>query len=264
MSRVADYIALIEDPEAPPLSVGHPLDEALLTLMVFLAYSDGVLHVDELALLARMRPDLTIDGVRRWVDQQADITFDSAGLAADLPGPVERWQAMRLATRMVCMDGDVAEEELMVLSDLARAFGLDAHAPQRAVREVVANGGPISEDRLRSSLRNMLWRQTLPTREEPEADLAGTAPSDAEHIATVLLGDDEVAALYLEGLAVMAEAGARFVAWPAIRTYTRVPVPGASFHLHTEHEHLKMSDPRMRDIGALLDYIYGREALPEA
>ncbi|MCA9571112.1 MAG: hypothetical protein KC656_24905 [Myxococcales bacterium] len=83
-------------------------------------------------------------------------------------------------------------------------------------------------------------------------------------MATVLLGGAEVAALYVEGLAAAFESGPDFVAWPAIRTYTRVPVPGASFHLKTADRHLKMNDPRMRDIGALLDYVYGREALPEA
>jgi hypothetical protein len=264
MSRVADYIALIDDPEAPPLEPGHPLDEPLLVLMVFLAYCDGVLDPDELALIERMRPDLDPEGVRAWVEQQADITFDSAALAAEITSPVERWGALRLATRMVCMDGDVHDDELSVLVDLAAAFGMDDQAPNRAVRDVVATGGPVSEDRLMSSLRNMLWRKAVPSREEPEAELADAAPADGEHVATITLAGAEVAALYVEGLAAAFEGGPRFVRWPDIRTYTRVPVPGASFHLKTADEHLKMADPRMRDIGALLDYVYGRERLPDA
>lgn len=264
MSRVAEFIALIDDPERESLTPGHVLDEPLLVLMVFLAYSDGVLDPDELALIGRMRPDLEAAALRRWVEEQADITFDSSALAAQISEPVERWGAMRLATRMVCMDGDIAAEELSVLADLARAFELDEGAPQRAARDVVAAGGPVSQDRLMSSLRNMLWRQTRPTRNPPGGGLREAAPADAEHVATIELGDDEVAALYVEGLAAAFTCGPRFVRWTDIRTYTRVPVPGASFHLKTADLHLKMADPRMRDIGALLDYVYGRERLPDA
>lgn len=264
MSRVTELIALIEDPDREAVEDRHPLDAALLELLVFLAYSDGVLDPDELALIGRMRPDLEPAEVRRWVDEQADITFDSSAMAEALPDPVERWSVMRLATRMMCIDGDIAEEELSVLADLADALQMDPAAPSRAVREVVAAGGPVSQDRLLSSLRNMFWRSTRPTRDEPEGALAEVAPEDGEHVATVTLEGEEVAALYVEGLAAAFASGARFVPWAEIRTYTRVPVPGASFHLHTDTVHLKMGDPRMRDIGALLDYVYGREVLPDA
>lgn len=264
MSRVADYIALIDDPEREPLTPGHALDEPLLVLMVFLAYSDGILDPDELALIGRMRPDLPPAALETWVQDQSDITFDSSALAAQIVEPVERWGAMRLATRMVCMDGDIASEERMVLADLAAALELDERAPERAVRDVVATGGPVSEDRLMSSLRNMFWRSTQPSREEPLGELRAAIPADVEHVATITLAGDEVAALYVEGLAAAFTCGPRFVPWTDIRTYTRVPVPGASFHLKTAELHLKMADPRMRDIGALLDYVYGRERLPDA
>lgn len=263
MSRVAELIALIEDPEREARGT-HPQDRPLLELLVFLAYSDGILAPDELALIGRMRPDLDEQAVRHWVDEQADITFDSDGMAAAFPDPVERWGIMRLATRMMCIDGDIAEEELTVLTVLARVLGMDEQAPRRAVREVVADGGPVSESRLMSSLRNMLWRKTRPHRDEPDGVLGGVAPDDAGHVATIVLGDEEVAALYVEGLSAAFSSGPRFVRWTDIRSYTRVPVPGASFHLHTDALHLKMADPRMRDIGALLDYVYGRETLPDA
>ncbi|MEZ4319816.1 MAG: TerB family tellurite resistance protein [Myxococcota bacterium] len=264
MSRVAEYLALVDEPERPALEGSHPHDEPLLSLLVHLAYSDGIVQDDELALLSRIRPDLDVAGVMDWAAGIAERTFDSRLLAAAIVDASDRWETMQLATRMVCMDGDVADEELGILRDLTEVFGLDDGAPERAVAEVVAQGGPIARARVSASLRNMMWDRAEPTRDEPEHDLAGVAPEEASHVCTMLIEDEEVAALYFEGIAAVFETGARFVRWTEITTYTRVPVPGASFHLRTASQHLKMSDPRMRDVGRLLDYIYGREALPDA
>jgi hypothetical protein len=264
MSRVAEYLALIEQPDHPPLRGDHPHDGPLLSLLVHLAYSDGIVQDDELALLSRIRPDLDVAGVMEWAAGVAEQSFDPRLLAAAIPGVDDRWVTLQLATRMVCMDGDVAIEEMGILRDLAECFSLEASAPDDAVAEVVAQGGPIARDRVSASLRNMMWDRIEPTRDEPESDLRDVEPADATHVCTMIMDGEEVAALYFEGLLARFEAGPRFVHWTDIVTYTRVPVPGASFHLHTAGQHLKMNDPRMRDVGRLLDYIYGREALPDA
>ncbi|MCB9676773.1 MAG: TerB family tellurite resistance protein [Alphaproteobacteria bacterium] len=264
MSRVAEYLELVDEPERGALDGTHPHDEPLLALLVQMAYSDGIVQDDELALLSRIRPDLDVAGVMEWAAGVAERTFDPRVLAAAITSPADRWTTLRLATRMVCMDGDVADEEVGILRDLAEVFDLDDEAPDRAVAEVVAQGGPIARERVSASLRNMMWDRVEPTRDEPEVELEGVAPEDATHVCTMKIEDEEVAALYFEGLLALFEGGPKFVRWDEIRTYTRVPVPGASFHLHTNRDHLKMSDPRMRDVGRLLDYIYGREALPDA
>ena len=264
MSRVAEYLALIEQPGHPPIRGEHPHDAPLLSLLVHLAYSDGIVQDDELALLSRIRPDLDVAGVMEWAAGVAGQSFDPRKMAAAIPDSSERWTTLQLATRMVCMDGDVAIEEMGILRDLAEVFDLDEAAPDRAVREVVAPGGAIARERVSASLRNMMWDRIHPTRDEPESDLLQVEPADATHVCTMTMDDEEVAALYFEGLLARFEAGPRFVRWTDIVSYTRVPVPGASFHLHTEQLHLKMSDPRMRDVGRLLDFIYGREALPDA
>ena len=64
-------------------------------------------------------------------------------------------------------------------------------------------------------------------------------------------------ALYMNGLLARFDDGPAFVAFDQITTYTRVPVPGAGFHLRTvTAEHHSISDHRMRDLGALLDYLF--------
>jgi len=264
MSRVAEFLVLVDEPERPALAGEHPHDGPLLSLLVHIAYSDGIVQDDELALLSRIRPDLDVAGVMEWAAGIAEQSFSANLLAAAITDRTDRWQTMQLATRMVCMDGDVADEEVGILRDLAEVFGMDEQAHERAVAEVVAEGGPIARERVSASLRNMMWDRTQPTRDEPEGELAGVEPEDGTHVCTMFIDDEEVAALYFEGISAVFEAGPRFVRWTDILTYTRVPVPGASFHLHTANVHLKMNDPRMRDVGRLLDFIYGREELPDA
>lgn len=261
MSTIDELLELIGDPEReveqPPLAE----DDPLMGLLVHLAFSDGVLADDELALLARLRPDLGTHGVRDWLDGFDHDTFDARMVAA--AGHDGR-KVLQLATRMICMDGDVAAEEVTILEDLAEAFQMDEEAPERAVAEVVATGGALPEERVMASLRNMLWRQLEPTRDEPSGELGAVVPGDAEHVATMLFGEDEVAALYLDGFVAWFEDGARFLRFQDIVTYTRVPVPGASFHVHTEKEHLKIADGGLRELGQLLDFLYGRDLIPDA
>lgn len=263
MTEIDELLRLIDEPDyvcsRPPVSE----DDPLLGMLVQLAFSDGVLQDDELALLERLRPDLDAQGVREWLARFDHPTFDARHVAAVVDADAA-WKVMQIATRMVCMDGDVAEEELQILQDLAEALRLDERAPQRAVDEVVATGGSLPEERVLASLRNMLWERLEPSRDEPAGPLREVVPKSAEHVATMSMGDEEIAALYLDGLAAMFEEGPRFVYFADIRTYTRVPVPGASFHVHTDAAHLKMSDPRMRDLGELLDYLYGRDPIPDA
>lgn len=263
-SRPAQLLALIDDPSHPPLGGSSPLDGALLGMLVHLAYSDGIVQDDELALMSRLRPDLDVAGVLAWAASVAQRTFDANQVAAVVRDPADRWATLRLATRMVCMDGEIAEEEAAVLRDLAEVFELPADAPDRAVREVVAKGGAFDRERVATAVRNMLWDRITPTRDEPEGPLASVIPPSATFVCTMSVDDDEVAVLCFEGIAAAFDRGPAFVRWTEIRSYTRVPVPGASFHLRTTTQHYKMGDPRMRDVGRLLDFIFGREAVPEA
>lgn len=261
MSTIDALLELIGDPERRAAEPLIAPDDPLMDLLVHLAFSDGVLADDELALLVRLRPDQTVHQVREWLQRFDHGTFDARAVAAAGHPP---FKVLQLATRMVCMDGDVAKEEIVILEDLAEAMHLDEEAPKRAVDEVVAPGGALPEERVLASLRNMLWRKLEPTRDEPSGELGAAIPGDAEHVATMLHGNDEVAALYLDGFAAYFEDGARFVRFDEIETYTRVPVPGASFHVHTLKEHLKIADGRMRELGQLLDFLYGRDHIPDA
>jgi hypothetical protein len=164
---------------------------------------------------------------------------------------------------MVCLDGELAESELGVLRELANRLGLPSVAPQSVLDEVVARGGAVDEQMVRDALRHMWWDVLVPSRDPLESDLDAVVPPDARQICSIRLGDSEIAGLFAEGLAGRFDAGSAFVRWDDIGTYTRVPVPGAAFHLRTRdgRDHA-MADPRLRDVGALLDLAHGRKPIP--
>jgi len=258
MARVDQYLALIDDPGVPSLGRPHPDDDVLLALLVHLAFSDGVVQGDEFALLKRVRPDLDDGELMMWAMEEAGRPLDAEGLARVLASPQDRWSGLRFAARMVCLDGDVAEEELTELRRLAELLELPLARVQEAVDEIVASG-MTHPDALTDALRHMFWDTLVPDRDELESDLASVVPEGAGAVCRVLLHDDsEVAGIFTQGLAARFDHGPAFVRWDEIERYTRVPVPGAAFHLLTAKGNHSMSDPRLRDVGALLDVIYGR------
>lgn len=266
MSRVRALLRLIDQPTLPPLSPGDPADPALWSLLCVLAARDGEIAVDEFALLRLMRADLAEDQILARVDEAARAGIDWDGLRAVATDASAAMDVLRVAARMVALDGVVADAELGELGEVARHLGLPETAPRDALREVVAEGGPVQPATVRDALRNMWWDVLLPSRDPLESDLDRVVPPGARPLCSIRLDEQEVAGLFVEGLAGRWDAGPSFVAWDDIATYTRVPVPGASFHLRTRdgRDHA-MVDPRLRDVGALLDLVHGRQPLvPDA
>jgi hypothetical protein len=260
MSRVRAFLRLIDRPDLPPLEPGDPADPALWGLLVALASDDGRVTADERALLARVRPDLKGPALDGWIASLGTAGLDLAALRALAADADTALDVLRLAARIVALDGDVADGELGQMARIASALGLPATAPRSVLGEVVAEGGPVEPATVRDALRNMWWDVLLPSRDPLESDLERVVPASASLLCSIRLGDDEIAALCLEGIAARWDGGASYVPWDQIAAYTRVPVSGASFHLRTRAgaDHT-MTDPRLRDVGALLDLVHGRQ-----
>lgn len=261
MSRVRAFLRLVDRPDLPPLTPGDPADPAIWALMVGLALGDGRVTRDERALLRRIRPDLGDAALDAWVRDTAAGGIDWAALRAVSTDGDVALDLLRLAARMVALDGDVADSELGRMGELARHLGLPETAPRGALSEVVATGGAVEVATVKEALRSMWWDVLLPSRDPLESDLAEVVPPGATFLCSIRLGEEEVAALFAEGLLGRWDDGPAFVAWSDIAGYTRVPVPGATFHLRTrgvDRDHT-MNDPRLRDVGALLDLVHGRQ-----
>jgi len=263
MSRVEEFLALIDDPDAPALAQPHPDDGPLRDLLLHLALADGIVEADEIALLMRVRPDLTHDDVVAWAMASFERPFDPSPLAKIATSEARGRDILRFAARMVCLDGDIAADEVRSLQELAEVMSLPADAPRAAIDEIVARGGDITRERVAESLRNMLWRELVPTRDDLGPDFTAVCPEDLTPVCVLTLDDRQVGALFFEGLVAHFDQGPTWIAFENMASYTRVPVHGAAFHLHTlDGHHLSISKPRMRDLGALCDFICGRTEVP--
>jgi hypothetical protein len=266
MGRVHDFLAIIDDPDVTAATASEAGDDdALLALLVHLAFSDGIVEGDEFALLRRVRPNVSDNDLMMWAMEASGQTMNWDALIAAVPDEASRWATLQVAARMVCLDGNVANDELRDLRALAVRLQLDDDAVEDAVDQVVARVHHATPESLSVALRNMLWDVLVPDREPMSSTLAAVVPEGPEfvcrvlvHGATPMAPDEEVAGVFREGIAAHFDSGPAYVPWSTIRRYTRVPVPGAAFHLHTDTGHLAMSDPRMRDLGKLLDVVFGR------
>jgi uncharacterized tellurite resistance protein B-like protein len=257
MSRVRAFLDRIEDPKLPPLEPGDPRDRALLSLLVHLAAIDGTVESDEFALLQLLRPDLSAGELLSWVADTSGEPLDLDEVVNSTSSIDERWDVLRFAARMVAMDGDVQQLEASRLGELARKLGLPVTAARHVLDEVVATGGPVDESRVRSAVEGARWARLTVGSEPPGWDLRATG----ELLATLKGGDDVVAAIYTDGLAVRLTAAGppAFVRWVDLRSYTRVPVPGSAFHLRTwDGRTLATTDERLREVAALADRVYAR------
>jgi hypothetical protein len=259
MSRVDEYLALIDDPDAQPLGQSHPDDDVLTRLLIHLALADDIVEADEIALLMRVRPDLDHDAIVAWAMSASDIPFDPAELTGIATSSDAAHNVLRFAARMICLDGDIARAEILSLETLASAMSLPDHATESVIDEIVARGGDITRTRVSESLRNMFWRDLVPLRDDVAPELGDAVPEGLEPVCVLTLDDRQVGVLLFEGMAAVFDQGVAWVAFDNLASYTRVPVHGAAFHIHLQDgRHLSMSEKAMRDIGGLFDYLCGR------
>lgn len=264
MSRVRAFLDRIDDPSLPPLPLGDPRDAPLLALLVHLATVDGQVHGDEFALLQRLRPDLEPGALLTWVSEVAAAPLDLDAIVAATSSVDERWDVLRLAARMVGMDGELDQEEAARLGELARKLGLPVDAARRSLEDVIASAGAVTVQQVRDGLRTMRWRGLTPSHRPLDPALAGRGP-EGQSLCTMWTAatgteeSDPVAAVYPDGLWAVFDEGPAWIRWVDLRHYTRVPVPHAAFHLRTWDDRLlSATDEHMRDLGVLIDRIYGR------
>ncbi|GEM_PF-2346709 len=126
-SRIDSFLAVLEDPAAPPLAGTDPADAALLALLAHVAFADGQVGDEEFALLSRLFPGLESGDILGRVAASLEAGLDVDGLARALPSLVDRAKALRFATHMAWADDQMDPGESELIRDLARQLGV---APQ--------------------------------------------------------------------------------------------------------------------------------------
>lgn len=244
MSRLDDWLTLIDHPEQR-LDGNHPADDALATLLVQLAFSDGLVQEDELAFFRRVSPPNDVLG---WVESRAVRPVDLVALGPLVASDADKRKLLDLAVRVVGLDSAVATEEVVHLHRIVGHLELSHDAIRSALDEVVAAGGPVAPERVVDVAATMTWRSLY--------DLSAPVGSDAVRV----LGRADVpeVAIHPDGIWARFDRGEARVGFDEIVAYTRLPVRGRAFYVRTDHADHVFVDPAFRDLGILLDRLYGR------
>lgn len=256
MPTVDEYLDVVDSPHA--LQIEDPEDEALLKLLILVAFSDGVVQEDELAFLHRLLPGQDPADLRRYA--ASAVQGDPLADIASVLDTVElHWKGLRFAARMAWKDGDLDEAERELLERLAATLRMPRGAVDQVLLEMAGTPTEVDAERLVSTLKSMGWDAVqLASGELSSRDLVAVVPEGAHLVARIGLDAVEVMGLYREGLAGRFLEGAAFLRWSDIVTYTRVPVFGASVQLHTEDGGTwTLVDTRLRGLAGLLDRLYG-------
>jgi len=261
MTRVDDYLNLVDDPGRRALTPGHPADDALLALLVHVAFSDRAIDASELAFLQRVLPGREEAQLTAWVEQVGAIPLDMQAVAQALPTPEERWKGLRFAARMAWKDGAIQDEERALLESLATGLELGPRAVDRVLAEMQGRAGAeVPADKLAEAAESVTWSAVQLLDEPVVGPIAEVAPDHAKPVRVVALDDVVVMGLYAQGLAAHFLEGTAFIAWSDLVTYTRVPTFGAAVQLHTEDGGTwTLVDSRLRGVTLLLDRLFGAD-----
>ena len=114
--RPREFLAVLEDPEAPPCAAAGEQAEILRTMLVHLFFIDRDLDQGELDLLARVLPEGT--NLRAYIEAAALRRLDLDRLAALFPDPIDRDDIITLAEHAVWGDNQVERGEWDLVEQL--------------------------------------------------------------------------------------------------------------------------------------------------
>jgi hypothetical protein len=258
MPRIDDYLDLVADPEADALTPGHPADDALISLLAHVAFSDGLVDDAEVDFLLRLFPGRDPDELREWAATAGSGELDLDAVADALPTTEERWTGLRFAARMAWKDGVLTDEEMAFLSTLARRLALPDGALDRVIGETVARTRRAPDPtRVREILEGIKWRAVLSDERPLTGPLGAVVPDGAVGVGRIGLEQVEMLGFYDLGLAGRFREGMAFLEWADIVAYSRVPVLGASVILRTESGHAwTLVDRRLNGLTTFLDRLF--------
>lgn len=119
--RPRQFIEVLENPSLPRCRATGEHAEILRTLLVHMFFVDLDLAKGEVALLARVLPDVD---VRKYIESAARRRLDLDQLAALFPDPVDRDDIVTLAEHAVWSDSQVKGRELDLMDQLVEKLGV--------------------------------------------------------------------------------------------------------------------------------------------
>jgi len=105
-----------------------PAQPVLLNSLAYLAWSDGLLRDEEIQFLRDLFLELGVDsGVQDALLAEAPARPKESDLVVACPDPGSRREFLRLATRLVWIDGELSDPEWLVLKSYCQTLGIIKH-----------------------------------------------------------------------------------------------------------------------------------------
>jgi hypothetical protein len=250
-------------------SPARPADEALLSLLAYVAGSDGVVHDSEIALLARLFPHRPSAELRAEVERRRHASdFALLAIADQFHSDDQRWAGLRFAARMAWRDGHLDAAESKLLGDVAVAMGLPSQAVERVLREMRPDRKErLTPERMVRLVQELRWDAVqLASGALVSPDLAALVPAGSDVVIRVGIDRVEVLAFCTDGLIARFQDGAAFLAWADLVSYGREAALGTGVRLTTEdgREYI-LVDHRLTGLCRFLDRLFDdRERKPGA
>ncbi|MBW2253045.1 MAG: TerB family tellurite resistance protein [Deltaproteobacteria bacterium] len=258
MGRVDDYLDLVEDPSGEGLVLGDPADEALIALLVQVAFSDGVVDDRELSFMEKVLPGRDPEELREWIQLQGSTDLDLEALGEALPTLEERWAGLRFAARMAFKDGVLAEQERDLLARLSVALELPRNAHERVLGEMEGRVKvAVTAERLSQALASNQWKAVQHGSGELRSTLNALVPEGTVILGRIGLDNVEVLGFTDQGIVGRFREGEAFVPWEDVVTYSRAPDLGAAIRIHTESGRCwTLVDHRLNGLGPFFDKLF--------
>jgi hypothetical protein len=258
MTRIEESLELTAD-ERSTLQEGDAAHEALLALLAYMASSDGEVHPQELDFLERVLPGRTRADLSSWAMGHATAgELDLDYICGSIAQPDEQWKCLRFAARMAWKDGDVADDEKVLLSRLASGFQLPGGAVERVLRETALRETSAHDPKaLLAAVQAPRWEAVqLAGGSLVSEDLRAVLPAEAQVVARVGVDRVEVMALTTIGLVGRFAEGPAFIPWDDLVSYSRSFSLGEALLLHTEDSRAyTVVDARLGGLALVLDRI---------
>lgn len=124
MERIAEFEAIVRGTRNTPLAGSHEVDALLRSVLVHVAYADGIVVEAEFDRLAGLFPGQSAGEVFAWVTEEAARPMDFDALLAAFPDDASRRGLVRLAHAMAMADGEEDEVEDAFVAALEAMIGV--------------------------------------------------------------------------------------------------------------------------------------------
>jgi hypothetical protein len=241
-------------------SPAQPSAQALLSLLAYVASSDGDLHDRELDLLERCFPRVGREKLREEASSHRKATeLELLPIADQFQTADQRWLGLRFSARMAWKDGALDDAERVLLEKIASAMQLPAGAVARVVREMQPDRGErFSTERVLRVVQEVRWDAVqLASGKLVSEDLAALVPADSEVVARIGIDRVEVMGIATDGVVARFLDGAAFLAWNDLVSYSRDGGLGSGVRLTTEDgRNYVLVDTRLAGLCVVLDRLF--------